>query len=59
MLYENETYKTYCQPSENLWLSPLRSPVRVGVWGFECFRHCTPLRAIGTLASVAKPAGRG
>ena len=43
MLYENETY---CQLSENLWLSPLRSLVRVGVWQFECFRHCTPLRAM-------------
>ena len=43
MLYED---KTYCQLSENLWLSPLRSLVRVGVWQFECFRHCTPLRAM-------------
>jgi hypothetical protein len=43
MLYEDETY---CQLSENLWLSPLRSLVRVGVWQFECFRHCTPLRAM-------------
>ena len=43
MLYED---KTYCQLSENLWLSPLRSLVRVGVWQFECFRHCTPQRAM-------------
>ena len=46
ILYENETY---CQPSDNLWPSPSRSPVRVGVLEFEFLRHGTPLRALGLL----------
>ena len=41
ILYENETY---CQPSDNLWPYPSRSPVRVGVLEFEFFRHGTLLR---------------
>ena len=46
ILYENETY---CQPSDNLWPYPSRSPVRVGVLEFEFFRHGTHLRALGLL----------
>ena len=48
ILYENETY---CQPSDNLWPYPSRSPVRVGVLEFEFFRHGTLLRALGLLIS--------